>query len=166
MYNIQQPSCRQQSVFGHQVSHGRKVLLWMDFFRSFDSEKDIFSKPRRYRKQIKMNLVNLKIDWMSLPHVRNGAYLGEDNNWCFNHWISSQINPNSCNFSQVVVTTVFAVFLAKTVYFFLKWQWQLFYYLNTSTKYFLITFENFCQSLKTSQKTTLCFRQTRAKKAH
>ena len=80
MYNIQQPSCRQQSVFGHQVSHGRKVLLWMDFFRSFDSEKDIFSKPRRYRKQIKMNLVNLKIDWLSLPHVRNGAYLGEDNN--------------------------------------------------------------------------------------
>ena len=82
MYNIQQQSStRQQKVFEHRVCNamGEWFPYYIYLFRSFDSETDIFSKPNRVRKQIKMNLVQLKMDWISLPNIRNGAYLGKDN---------------------------------------------------------------------------------------
>ena len=60
------------------VSKGRTFFSFIkNLFRSFDFETDIFSKPKRVRKQIKMNLVQLKMDWISLPNIRNGVYLGK-----------------------------------------------------------------------------------------
>ena len=38
--------------------------------------EEIFSKCPRMRKEVKLNMVQLKLDWINLPNVRNGSYLG------------------------------------------------------------------------------------------
>ena len=30
----------------------------------------------KQRKEVKVNLVQLKMDWVSLPNIRNGTYIG------------------------------------------------------------------------------------------
>ena len=83
------------------VARVNVFLIDINLFRSFDSETDIFSKPKKVRKQIKMNLVQLKIDWISLPNIRNGAYLGKIThcsiNYC-NQWINPRTFISDVNF--------------------------------------------------------------------
>ena len=39
-------------------------------------DSSLFTRPAKTRKQLKVNLVQLRLDWVSLPNVRNGTYLG------------------------------------------------------------------------------------------
>ena len=39
------------------------------------------NKPRKSRKQLMMNKVQLRIDWLNLPMTRNGTYLGRNIIW-------------------------------------------------------------------------------------
>ena len=41
-------------------------------------DPSLFTRPARTRKQLKVNLVQLRLDWVSLPNVRNGTYLGKE----------------------------------------------------------------------------------------
>ena len=48
-------------------------------FILFSEFVDIFAteRHRKSKEQLKMNLVQLKLDWVSLPNLRNRSYLGE-----------------------------------------------------------------------------------------
>ena len=41
-------------------------------------DPSLFTRPAKTRKQLKVNLVQLRLDWVSLPNVRNGTYLGKE----------------------------------------------------------------------------------------
>ena len=48
-------------------------------FILFSEFVDIFAteRHRKSKEQLKMNLIQLKLDWVSLPNLRNRSYLGE-----------------------------------------------------------------------------------------
>ena len=57
----------------------------------------------KQRKEVKVNLVQLKMDWVSLPNIRNGTYIGR----------SDPVGPNpltSCLFRTYRVKWVKGLF--------------------------------------------------------